>query len=155
MSAPSPIQPAGTSPLGLLVGKDYVLPEGQPDGIAADAIDPVTGEYLSIRLGFNPIDAWILGQLAVVRGSGSAVINDGRDYSDVTHAREQDREVFRQETLRPLKPLISAREIEASVTTEIEGDSIAGYLTYKNLANGQTRENIRVPAGGLVGDSVR
>lgn len=145
------VVPAGT-PIGSLLQKNYKIPEGQPDGIAADAIDPVTGEYLSIALGFDPLDAWVLGQLAVVRASGSAVQNDGRDFSEVQKALARDGEILRQEILRPLKVAIDAREIEARVEIEIDEDesSMVGYLTYKNLATGAERRRIPVGPSGLI-----
>jgi hypothetical protein len=53
---------------------------------------------------------------------------------------------MRQETLRPLKRLIDAQEISATVTVEEVGDDgLTAYLSYKILGSGKTRDRIRVP----------
>lgn len=147
------VPPAGTFPAGFLVPvhESYSVDE---IGIAADAIDPVTGEYLSISQGFDPLDAWVLGQFAVVRGSGSAVMNDGRDFSDVTHIGERYREIFRQEILRAVQPMIDGQLIEVVRLKIDEGEnSYLGYFTYRHTSNGEERTAVVKPGALLAGGS--
>lgn len=135
---PSP-PPAGTTPIGAFL---IPVPPEDPGnfGVLADAIDPDTGEYLSILSGFDPLDAWVMQQFMVTRGSGSAVLEHGKDFSDVTHQTPWHEEVFRQEILRPLKPVIESKEIVVKrVEVRAEGDALVGYLTYRNVARDTER----------------
>lgn len=143
------IPPAGASPAGLLVPLNYVI-EGEPPIFLADAIDPTTGEYLSIEQGFDPTDAWVLGQLAIARGTGSAVQDQGRDFRDITHISERHQRILDQEIRRPLKPLVSDREIEIRRLEIIdEGDGYSAYLSYRQISTGVERDEIAVPLGAL------
>lgn len=144
------VAPAGLSPAGLF--QPEPLPPGYDDyGFLADPIDVATGELLSIEHGFDPIDAWVITALRTKRGSGSAVLDVGRDLSAVTHISPRHESILRQELLRSLQPLIDAREIEvAEVFIEEEGDE--GYhvkLRYLHVAQQQLRE-FSVPLGRLL-----
>ena len=147
--------PFAGSMAGFLVPLNYVI-EGEPPAFLADAIDPMTGEFLSIEQGFDPTDAWVLHQLSLQRGSGSAVLNDGRDYSDVTHVDEPRRRILEQEIRRPLKPLLDSREIEILklTVTEVGTDGFEGHLSYRQVSNGVERTGVELPLGNLTTKAV-
>ncbi len=139
MSAPQ-LPLAGTSPAGFLVPLNYVI-EGEPPAILADAIDPATGEFISLAQGYDPIDAYILTQESLVRGSGSAVEDEGRDFSDVTHISDSHERILKQEVRRPLKALLEERRIEIlelSVTSP-DDNAYEAKLRYRHVATGQER----------------
>ncbi len=145
---------AGTSPAGFLVPIQYSV-EGEPPAFLADAIDPSTGEYLSIEQGFDPTDAWVLTQLSIDRYSGSAVQNDGRDFSDVTHVDQRRKRILEQEIRRPLETLVSLREIEiTSLRVEEFTDAFDAKLSYVQLQTGVERDNVSVPLGNLTAKAV-
>ena len=66
----------------LFLPEVYVDTTGPP-GILADAIDPETGEYLSLTRGFDPTDAAVLTALRTIRATGSAVENVGHRFVDM------------------------------------------------------------------------
>ncbi len=142
--------PFAGSLAGFLVPLNYVI-EGEPPAFLADAIDPRTGEFLSIEQGFDPTDAWVLHQLGLARGTGSAVLDDGRDFSDVTHVDDRRQRILDQEIRRPLRRLVEEREIEILKLTieKPAGDAFEAKLSYRQLANGVERTGVELPLGNL------
>jgi len=136
------IQPAGPSPASFLVPQQYDL-SGETPSFAADAIDPNTGEYLSIHRGFNPIDAFVLGQIAVQKGTGSAVMSDGRDFSDVTHVSETCKVILKHEVQVPLKSIsethIELQNVEVKETDGID-DGLDCILVWRHRSSATVRD---------------
>ena len=147
----SPIYPAGTTPSGFLVPLNYALP-GKPYGVLADAIDPTTGEFMSIVQGFDPDDAWVLAQLSIDRGTGAAVVDDGRDFSEVSHVSARHASVLQQEILRPLKRLVDQKVIQVVSLKIDELESADGYeatLVYRKPGRPDQR-TVRVKGAGTI-----
>src|SRR4029079_12584815 len=104
------IPPAGVSPAGFFVPQIAVDPSA-PAGILADAIDPATGEYLSIRRGINPIDAQVLLALRVRRRSGACVMDDGQDFGTIQTLDDQAPALIEAKARLVLKRLVGNRDI--------------------------------------------
>lgn len=140
MAAPT-IPPAGVSPAGFFVPVTHVA-LGEPVGILADPIDPKTGEYLSIERGFDPTDAAVLYALRVVRGSGSAVLETGQRFRDVTHVTDSTSSQLFQEVELALRHLVERGQIrlEQVISRAIPGEDFAEVAVfYTNLARGEQR----------------
>lgn len=147
MSAPLP--PAGVSPAGFFVPNKFPEKE-ELFGFLADPIDMTTGEYLSIEEGFDPDDAWVITALRTVRGSGSAVTNVGRDFSEVTHVSPLHANILRQEILLALQPIVEAQVIVVQeVTVEEFEDSYKATVVYRHTSDGSRRELV-VPLNSLI-----
>jgi hypothetical protein len=139
MPAP-PIPPAGVSLAGFFIPVLYEDP-GAPAGILADAIDPATGEYLSIERGFDPTDAAVLTALTTKRGSGAAVTDVGQRYLDLQRVDSTAPQFILAETERALKRLIDSRQIALDRVTPVLGDDWAeAQVVYQNVPRMQRRD---------------
>ena len=137
--SPPVIPPAGVTLAGFFIPVLYEDP-GAPSGILADAIDPATGEYLSIERGFDPTDAAVLVALTVKRGSGSAVADVGQRYQDLQRVDETAPQFIVAETERALRRLIESRQITLEGVTPAMGDDWAeAKVVYHNVPRGQRR----------------
>jgi hypothetical protein len=140
---PLVIPPSGVSPAGFFVQATFVDP-GLPPGILADAIDPTTGEYLSIRQGMHPIDAQVLLAMSVERKSGASVMDDGQDFKTVRKVDEQAQSLIEAKTRLILKRLIDNNDIAIIALTAVAAaDTQSGYTAfqYRNLR--QRRSPVR------------
>lgn len=133
------IPPAGVSLAGFFVPVLYEDP-GAPPGILADAIDPVTGDYLSIERGFDPTDAAVLTALTVQRGSGSAVETVGQRYQDLERVDDTAAQFLASETERALKRLVDSRQIIVDSTQLLGDDWEEVHVSYRNVPRGQRRD---------------
>jgi hypothetical protein len=112
----------------------------------ADAIDPRTGDYISLTRGFDAVDGAILTAFSTVRGSGSAVENVGQRFADHTHVNPQ-LEPFMREEVRLATKLVVDRgdaSIGAVAVTDL-GDGAELYVEWKNLARDKARALILPP----------
>lgn len=116
-------------------------PAGQPVGILADAIDPSTGEYLSLERGFDPTDADVLDALSTVRDSGAAVLGKGQRFRSATHITPALAVFFAEETREALRRLIESRQIRLLETRVREDGDVGAELEvrYVNLARAEDR----------------
>jgi hypothetical protein len=105
------IPPAGLTPAGFFVPQTFADPSSPP-GILADAIDPETGEYLSISRGIDPIDEQVLVALTLRRRSGAACMDDGNDFAGVRKVDDSARTVIDAEARRALARLATAGDIK-------------------------------------------
>jgi len=105
------IPPAGLTPAGFFVPQLFASPT-DPPGILADAIDPQTGEYLSISRGIDPIDSQVLTALTLVRGSGAATQDDGQDFLAIKKVDETTATLIEAETRRALGRLVVSGDIK-------------------------------------------
>lgn len=112
-----------------------------PPGIVADAIDPRTGEYLSISRGFDPTDGAVLTALSVVRGSGSAVTDTGQRFQDLQLVDSSAQTFIDQEARRALKRLKDSSQIAIEkVEPTTEGDWGEVLVQYQNIAKGRRQQ---------------
>jgi hypothetical protein len=138
--SPPVIPPAGVSLAGFFLPVLYENP-GAPPGILADAIDPATGDYLSIERGFDPTDAAVLTALTVKRGSGSAVTDVGQRYQDLERVDDTAEQFISAETERALRRLVESRQVAFERVTPVIGDDWAEVqVIYRNLPRGQRRD---------------
>jgi hypothetical protein len=109
---------------------------GQPPGILADAIDPYTGEYLSILKGMDPIDAQVLDALTIKRGSGAAVRNDGQRFADIKKVDDAAATLIDGETRRALSRLVENQDIRVARVDPVadqNNDYADVVVQFKNL----------------------
>ena len=124
--------PAGGFPVG-------DPPVEQPDlgGSAlflADAIDPATGDYLSIQRGVDPIEAQALDALMVCRGSGSAVRAEGHKLHEIAFVNERTAFLVRAEIEYAWRRLIDARQIRIDgLDVATDGDAANATIRFTNL----------------------
>lgn len=95
---------------GLFVPQTYADPTAPP-GILADAVDPVTGEYLSISRGWDPIDEQLIAALTLERGTGAAAEDDGQDFFRIEKMTEAAAQLIDAEGRRALKRLLDNGDI--------------------------------------------
>lgn len=137
---PPAVPPAGTSLAGFFVEEKFV-DETAPPGILADAVDPRTGELLSISRGFEPTDAAVLAALGIERGSGAAVESVGQRFGDLKILDPSAEGFIRAETERALGTLVADGQISLqSVTPTIGSDWAEAQVVYRNKAQDQRRE---------------
>lgn len=113
-------------------------------GLLADAVDPNTGELLSLFRGFDPTDGAVLTAIERIRGSGSAVLDTGHRFTDATHVDDQLPSFVQLEAERCLGRLIAAGDIklqpvELRTATDGGGDWAQVVLVYENLRRGERR----------------
>lgn len=131
---------AGVTLAGFFVPIVYINP-GDPPGILADAIDPATGEYLSISRGFDPTDAAVLSSLTIRRASGSAVSNVGQRYHDLKILDDGAAQFISAETSRALKPLVDSKQIKLdSVEPTVGTDWAEVKVAYQNIPRRERRD---------------
>ena len=144
---PVVIPPSGLSPAGLFVPETYPA-QGRAPGILADAIDPATGDYASIRLGMHPIDQQVIAALSIVRRSGAAVHDDGHELNEIKVVDDAVNQRIDSAVRRALKRLADAKDIRIdSLQPVTSQDSSAGYalVRYVNLrASGDRSRRIGV-----------
>lgn len=147
------IPPAGISPAGFFIAQNAADP-GAPPGILADAIDPATGEYLSIRRGIDPIDAQVLHALRVRRASGASVMDDGQDFATIETLDDQAPALIEAKARLVLRRLIANRDIAIVALTksvDLAGASGSVFLQYRNLRRRAAVTTLRIlPAAGQV-----
>lgn len=140
---PSPaVLPAETSLDGFFLEERFV-DETKPPGILADAIDPRTGEYLSISRGFEPTDAAVLAALATKRGSGAAVETVGQRFEDIRMIDPSTPGAIRSEVDTALSRLIVDKQIALqSVVPLIGSDWAEAQIVYLNRAKNTRRSPV-------------
>jgi hypothetical protein len=137
MPYPIPSDPSTTSP-GAWTPHTYGDATSKPALFLADKIDSLTGELESVLVGMDPVDAWIVTQLGIEQGSGSAVQEEGHLFATFTKAGDDAATIADGELRRVLAPLVREGEIEiVSVTAEplddVPGDGVEILATYRQL----------------------
>ena len=82
------LPPAGTGPAAAF-GVTGVLTQVEPPVILADAIDPLTGEYLSLTRGVSIADGMAVEALRVQRRTGGAARDLGNRFRELTHVDDE------------------------------------------------------------------
>ena len=116
----------------------------RPVPMLAEEIDPETGELLSLVVARDPVDAWVVAQLRIVRASGSAVESAGNTLGSIEMNDAGAEALIRTAIQQLLQPAIDRRDIElvdVQVAAGEQGpafDMAASVITWKNLRSGQT-----------------
>lgn len=129
------ILPAGTTPAGFGVTTERVETQSPPV-ILADAIDPTTGELLSLTRGMDPTDAAVITALRTVRGTGASVRAVGQRFADVTHVDDAAAQMLEHLTRAALRHLVEDRQIRIeriAVTADQNTDWAEVVVAYENL----------------------
>lgn len=147
------IPPAGVSPAGFFVPTDFA-PEDEPVGILADAIDPDTGELMSILRGFDPTDAAAIHAMRVEEASGAAVEDTGHRFRTITHVGPRVEVAIAEEVRHALRRLTQTKQIRIERLEPLATpgqDYAEAIVVYKNLARDEQR---KLPLSGtqLLGD---
>lgn len=104
-----PVPYAGILPLSAFTETTHEDPLGPPV-ILADAIDPETGEFVSLERGLDPVDAAVAWTVSVERDSGAAIQGIGHGLRTITHVAP-----------------------DLAVTAEALAREAVGHLTRENL----------------------
>lgn len=111
---------------------------GDPAVFLADAIDPATGDYLSIQRGVDPIEAQALDALLIRRRSGSAVQADGNGLHEIRRIDERTPLLVRSEVEHAWRRLIEARQIRVDrIDATAQGDTVNVSIAFTNLVSGK------------------
>lgn len=139
------IPPAGLAPAGFFVPQTFAAPS-DPPAILADAVDPQTGEYLSISRGMDPVDQQVLIALTLKKGSGAAVADDGQEFEKIRKVDESSSRLIDAEARRALARLVQQRDIRVrSVLPNSDSDWAEVVVNYENArAVGDRRKQKKV-----------
>jgi hypothetical protein len=118
-------------------------PLDAPPAFLADAIDPSTGELLSLTSGADPTDAAVLVALRTVRGSGIAVTTTGQQFARAQLLTTDLRAFLLEEVAYALRHLVDAAQVRLEDVRIDTGDDWAeAFVVYTNLAQ---RREVSVP----------
>ena len=106
--------PSSLSPVGSAISTPAGL--GPPSPLLADNIDPQTGDFASLFVGIDPIDAQVINAVKIVRGSGASVTEDGMRLVDIRKIKDDTEDDIRNEVRRALSRLIQNQDIRFSGT---------------------------------------
>lgn len=128
----------------------YGLSSWEPEAIAdpsvpplylADKIDPATGELASVLEGADPVDAMVLFQHTLVRGSGAGVQDQGQAYGSIKKNDGTAKARLEAEEIRIMAPIVKAGLATVSgVKATVDGTRASIVLNYKNELTGETRK---------------
>jgi len=139
-----PIPAAGLAPAGLFVPQLFADPSG-PAAILADAIDPRTGEYMSIAKGMDPVDQQVLIAMGQVKNSGVALAHDGNEYSKIRKLDESAARLIDAETRRCFERLVAQRDIaieKVYASADPDSDAAGVGLNFRNLRTSTKRRRV-------------
>jgi hypothetical protein len=144
---------AGVTPAVLFTPVNFTV-TGEPIGMLADPVDPVTGELLSIERGFDPTDAAVITALRTRRGSGSAVEDVGHQFASAKLITPQLESFFREEVRLALDHLTSTRQISLVRVEYLELDTdVELQIHFFNIARNEARM-LPLSLGQLLGRAV-
>jgi hypothetical protein len=122
-----------------------------PAQYLAEPIDVATGELLSIVDGLHPVDAIVVEQVRVRRGSGAAVTDQGQAFDRIQYNDRSAAAALTFEAHAIFDPLVAKGWVEiVSIETqagEDQGDTARLRVTYKNLML-QNAEPTTITMGG-------
>ena len=101
--------PSSSSPVGSPVSTPAAL--GPPSPLLADNIDPSTGDFASLFVGIDPIDAQVINAVKIVRGSGASVTEDGMRLADIRKIKDDTQDDIKGQVRRALSRLIQNQDI--------------------------------------------
>jgi hypothetical protein len=132
----SSIPPAGVTPASAFSLTQHAVSE-PPPAILADAIDPATGEYLSITESATIADGLVVHLLRTQRGSGAAVLEFGQRFRELTHVTSESPETVEsmvREALRPASDagVVRFKQIAAEVDPG-DGSQLNAGIEYTDL----------------------
>lgn len=132
-------------PAGLVPAGPYTAPEPsapiEAHVFLADKIRSDTLDLESVLAGRHPLDAWVLTQLAIWRGSGAAVLDEGQNFAAIRKVDDQTSKRIAFEVERVLQPAIDRGALKILTIVvrsgEDEGapadDFASAYVEYQNL----------------------
>jgi hypothetical protein len=130
------IPPAGHSPASAFTLIGHAV-ETLPVPILADAIDPKTGEYLSIEDSATIADGMVVTLLRTERDSGAAVQGFGQRFKELRHVTGETALLAESMSREALAPAVSAgivelRSVTAGANTE-DGTQVDADIDYLDL----------------------
>jgi hypothetical protein len=139
------VPPAGGYAIG---GPEYVglEPFRPPALFLADAIDPETGEFRSILSGVDPVEAWLIEQLRIRRGSGSAVRDVGNRLHEIRFVTPSTPYQIELELKSCWALALDSRWIELKSVDIIEDEDTENIvIVFDNLVSGRDGQRITLP----------
>ena len=131
--------PAAGLPLGAWVD-DQIIDSGMPRPYLADAIDPQTGELLSILSGPHPVDAHIAYAFQVKLKKGVALGRKGHAFDTITKNTATTPRSLELEAHRVMKPFVDMGWATVErVATATDGDAGAVVVDYRNNITDEPR----------------
>lgn len=140
MPVPYVIPPAGVSAAVFWTSTVFVDP-ALPPVIRADQIDPATGEFLSVLVEADPVDAAFLEAWRLTDSSGAAVVNQGQRFTRIKKNTSRTPRELADEARRISKWFVDEGHIDLrQVVTEAPDTGEQGnvYVEYKNKRSGST-----------------
>lgn len=130
------IPPAGVTPAAAYVEQRHA-PAAPSIAILADAIDPATGEYLSITEGATIADGLVVQLLRTERGTGAAVLEFGQRFRELRHVTTESPELVKSMVQQALAPAVGAGVvrfdgIEVAVDPS-DGSQVNAAVRYTDL----------------------
>ncbi len=112
----------------------------------ADAIDLRTGDFGSITEAPHPVDAAVLEQFRLWRGTGVAVIDQGQNFRRIEKVTDATPRELEDEARSILRPFVERGDV-AILAISSESPSVGAtpdtgqvIIHYRNLRSGQLRE---------------
>lgn len=142
------LPPAGTGPASAF-GVTGTISQPVPPTILADAIDPRTGEYLSLTASANLADSFAVEALRVQRRTGAAVRELGNRFRELTHVDDESasrldsltREAFADGERAGVLEFL---RIETGVDPS-DGSTLCAFAVYRDLLAPSSAEPRRLP----------
>lgn len=142
------IPPAGVSAASFFTPGTIVDP-AKPPAMLADDLDVATGELRSLFSRVHPVDAAVVEQLRLHRGSGAAVEDEGTLFRKFDKVYDNTAAAVEDEIRRALKPLVDRRDIRIDTVAVESGvddpTMVASVGEYTNL---HTDERANLLRGG-------
>lgn len=112
----------------------------------ADAIDPATGEFTSLRRGRHPVDAAVLFQFQVALHSGSALGENGHRIGEIKKADDRAKTAMKQEAERIMKRFVDRGWIRNDgIEVDVSFDTGLLSFSYFNLrARKKVSDSVKV-----------
>ena len=132
------VPPCGVVPAVTWVPPNDAAPLA-PTPMLAEKIDVGSGDLLSLVEGMDPVDAWVLTQLRTIRGSGSAVQDQGHALTSIENNDATTAALAAFEIDRMLKPAVDRGDIEVLSRVVEAGESAPAFdmaaiqIVWRNL----------------------
>lgn len=147
---PTPIAPAGLTPLGLFVVEEA---ESGPRPVInlADKIDPQTQDLASMEAPGDIADEMVLMAISAVRFSSPSLLRVGQRFGDVKKLDDHAEALLKAEGRTAVKPVVELGLVEVdSIDVLIGGDWFEVTVGYFNLLAGDDKKReakVQFPIG--------
>ena len=136
------VQPSGVSAAGTYVpGVDSIDP-AKPPALLCDAIDPATGELLTLFSAPNPVDAAVQHAFMASRRTGAAVPDHAQQFRRIRKMGDSVAREIEDEARRVLAPFVARKLVEVlrvDVATDEDHQLAGASVAYRNRLSEQRK----------------